>query len=348
MIDLIYAAWFNNKLMNRYIKKLLPNLQQVGLPIRLVNNTRYLNFDNYPNIAPYSLTKNIYEELSCIDKTNLYHWKEIGVVNGRNGDILIGHPSFIDNNNGIWERSVLYGKHKVKIAMFPMSHRMVEHCWYIEPYLERIDKIFGIMGPYWYDTWDKCALAHWKPKIIPFDMAIDPEKFPFVKRSFNAPGKRKFFYIGRNCPQKGTHLLSILFGLVKDIKCISIGSEKIPNIDYRPYAVFTPNYLAKLAEECDFFITMGVSDANPTTILESMSWGFPVCCTPQSGYYNIPDINELDINDMKKNIEVIERLQYTPESELIELTHRARRLVETKYNWSVFREKLRISISEFL
>ena len=99
---------------------------------------------------------------------------------------------------------------------------------------------------------------------------------------------------------------------------------------------FTRPYLERLAEECDFLLAPGVSDANPTVVLEAMAWGFPVACTPQSGYYNMPEILPLSIGDMRQNVEVLDTLQETDERELLARADAARTLVATKYTWERF------------
>jgi len=214
---------------------------------------------------------------------------------------------------------------------------MAEANAFVDPYVPHLDAILGIMGPYWWDTWRQGPFAHWADKLTPVDMAIDVTRFPRVKSSFNPPGRRTFMYLGGEGAQKGTHLLSILFGQARRHRCIWIGGGRpIPNVEHRGFARLTPPYLRRLAEECDVLVTMGVSDANPTTILESMAWGFPVCCTPESGYHRMPELITLSTTDMKHNLAVLDRLQDAPESELRAQADLARRRVETDFGWDRF------------
>jgi glycosyltransferase involved in cell wall biosynthesis len=295
--------------------------------------------DDWPSYSPASVTKHVYETLRANFQTNLYDWQERMLIRGGDNDVLIGHPNPMDSRS-VWNQSCVRGRFGVRIAMFPIHHGLAEINAPIEQYIPQVDAIFGITGEYWYDTWDKSAFAHWKPKIVRLDMAIDTAYFPRVKTRFNRKGKRKFFFIGNAQPGKGVHLLSILFGLARNHQCVWIGGPGgFPNLHIRNgFVLLTPDYMERIAEECDFFITMGVSDANPTTILEAMAWGFPVCCTPQSGYYNLPGISELSTTDMGRNIEVLDQLQETPEEELIARADAARRLVETNYTWDRFND----------
>lgn len=340
-IHFVYAASPGVNTIEKISKRFIYSLQNKGFPISYVYPRDNPNLSKWPERAPFSITYNVFQALKQIDDVLLYDWKERGVIKGGKSDILIGHPSLMDGADRIWDRSCRESDFGLKIAMLPLSHRMIEYCWGLEPFVPLVDGIFGIMGQYWYETWNNSAIAHWKKKITPIDMAIDIKNFARVKKSFNPPGNRKFVYIGWSGAQKGTHLLSILFGLAKEHRCIAIGrGPAVPNIEQRSPMTFNEEYIRKLAEECDFFITMGVSDANPTTILEAMAWGFPVCCTPQSGYYNMPEINQMSIDDMEHNLSVLNRLQYAPEEELLAQSDKARFLASEKYTWKRFTKKI--------
>jgi glycosyltransferase involved in cell wall biosynthesis len=63
-----------------------------------------------------------------------------------------------------------------------------------------------------------------------------------------------------------------------------------------------------------------------------MCWGFPVACTRESGYTE-EDFYYLDPEDDQANIEQINRIQALPENELIEISRKNRKIVETNYNW---------------
>jgi glycosyltransferase involved in cell wall biosynthesis len=319
-------------------KKVAQLSQTCGFDSRWIMKRTDLDTSNWPHYSPASITKNVYETLRSDFDTVLYDYQERGVIQGGKEDILIGHPDPGDRRS-IWNQSCERGEFAARIAMLPIHHGLAEINAGVDRYVPDVDAIWGIMGPYWYDTWDKSVFAHWKSKITRLDMAIDVRQFPRVKKRFNPPGKRKFLYIGSSLPCKGVHLLSILFGLAKRHRCVWLGgrAEEFPNLEKRTgFYSLDADFVTRLAAEVDFFITMGVSDANPTTILEAMAWGLPVCCTPQSGYYNMPEIEQLSTTDMQHNIAVLDRLQQSPEEELVERADAARRLVETTYTWERF------------
>jgi glycosyltransferase involved in cell wall biosynthesis len=91
-----------------------------------------------------------------------------------------------------------------------------------------------------------------------------------------------------------------------------------------------------MAERFDFFITTGIADPNPTTILESMAWGFPVICTPQSGYYETAYLRNVHHEDMGRSVATLRELQFAPEEDLRQMADEARKAAETDYNWEKF------------
>jgi glycosyltransferase involved in cell wall biosynthesis len=204
--------------------------------------------------------------------------------------------------------------------------------------LERADILFAIMGEYWWDQWPSCAFADWIPKMVRLDMAVDIAHFPRVKARFNPPGKRGYLYIGRNDPMKGTDFLSELLLRLGSFRCGWIGSgSNIPGIPRisMPRAL-TPEFMRRVAEDFDFFITTGIADPNPTTILESMAWGFPVVCTPQSGYYECSYRKNIYHDDFNRSVEVLRALQFADKSDLHKMSNDARNVVENEYTWKRF------------
>jgi glycosyltransferase involved in cell wall biosynthesis len=93
--------------------------------------------------------------------------------------------------------------------------------------------------------------------------------------------------------------------------------------------------MQSLAVEYDFFINTSTFDAQATTILEAMSWGFVVACTPETGYTE-EGIFQLSTTDVKRNVAVMERLQKAEEEELIGIADQYRVLLAEKFTWSRF------------
>ena len=91
-----------------------------------------------------------------------------------------------------------------------------------------------------------------------------------------------------------------------------------------------------MARDYDFFINMSRADAQVTTVLEAMSWGFPVACTPQSGYGREENLFSLSLDDPGQNRGVIERLQQMESRELERISLANRQHVESHYSWARF------------
>jgi glycosyltransferase involved in cell wall biosynthesis len=176
------------------------------------------------------------------------------------------------------------------------------------------------------------------PKMVRLDMALDTRYFPLVKSRFNPPGKRGYLYIGRNDPMKGTGFLSKLLLRLGNFRCGWIGSgSNIPGIPRisMPQPL-TPEFMQRIAEDFDFFITTGIADPNPTTILESMAWGLPVICTPQSGYYETTYRLNIFHDDFDRSLEVLRQVQFADEDYLKNMTEQARNVVVQQYTWDCF------------
>jgi len=207
----------------------------------------------------------------------------------------------------------------------------------VDKLMPTADVLFGIMGEYWWDRWDASPFAHWKRKMVRLDMAVDVMRYPRVKRRFNPPGKRGFLYIGENDPRKGTGFLSELMTRA-DGRCGWIGAGKeIPHVPRLSGArPLDPVFMSRVTEDFDFFVSPSRADPNPTTILESMAWGFPVVSTPESGYYATNYRSHIFRDDLEASLSVLAELQWASEEDLINRANVARRVVEESYTWERF------------
>lgn len=88
--------------------------------------------------------------------------------------------------------------------------------------------------------------------------------------------------------------------------------------------------------ECDFMITMGAFDANPTTLLEAMAWGLIPVAPEGSGYYESQGVINISPDDLDAACEVIQRLQDAPEAELLALQARNRQRILDYYQFDRF------------
>lgn len=310
-------------------------------------------FAKWPIRSPYENTKNIYHALSEIFLTKVYHCTETVRIKLNNNDIFLGHPYFpyTGHESGVTEKAVQsIKKPKVLALITPLhcntsinsGHLDVQYLEHVNGLIDRVDVLFGIMGEYWWNEWDESPYAHWKTKMIRLDMAVDVKNYPTVKAEFNEPGKRAFLYIGNNTPNKGIPFLEKLAGNLghENFGWIGSGPEIANVVRIDKSAVLTPDYMKNIARQYDFLISPSVADANPTTILEAMAWGFPVVCTPQSGYYESDYRFNIHADLLDYSIDVLNKLQWLPNQDLHNIAHQARTVVENDYNWSKFTDTI--------
>ncbi len=292
-----------------------------------------------PLSAPGSITMRLSSYLRRRHPIRFYGLEETGAIDWEANDIILGHPH-PDPGTMIQRAFSSSVRCKHKALIFPIHHALPEINTFAFPLLEQADQVFGIMGPYWKDTLDQSCFAPWKHKITSLDMAVDGIEYPYLKKQFNPPGQRGYFYIGSSSdrPEKGCEILEKTMAKLSGFPNGWIGGGRDLSSMNRiaTYASLTPSFVASLANQFDFFINTSISDANPTTILEAMAWGFPVACTPGSGYHNVPAITTLSSTDIEHNANILLDLQFAPEERLQAISQEGRRLIETHYSWDRF------------
>jgi glycosyltransferase involved in cell wall biosynthesis len=328
-------------------------VQLMGLKVSAIGRRDNFDFKTWPKSSPFSVTENLFPRLASRAETLMYHHNEHYRINFSPEDVFIGHPRF---PYARWPEGVteLSSKNRTRPGVFSLisplhcntdvkaKHINRDYLDSIDSIMPRVDIFFSIMGKYWWDRWESSPYSHWRAKMRRLDMAVDVEYYPMVKKRFNPPGKRKFLYIGRNYELKNTGFLSKLMVRAGKDMCGWIGRGKdLPGIHrISEYEALTPAFMEKIAEQYDFFITAGIADANPTTILESMAWGFPVICTPQSGYYETEYLSNIFADDIERSLEVLTSYQQKNEEELMRMAAQARAVVVNEHNWDVFSEKV--------
>jgi len=282
--------------------------------------------------------------------TKLYHLTERVRCRFDAEDVFIGHPFFphADGGYGVTEMAVHAAVRPRMLALISPLHcnLSVKNPHINEDYLRALDllmpntdRLFAIMGEYWWNEWDASPFSHWKDKMVRLDMAVDSAKYPFIKEAFNKPGRRGYLYIGSSSdPRKGIGYLSELMSRLKGFPRAWIGDgPEIPHMKRistgRP---LDPAFMREVAREYDIFVSPSIADPNPTTILESMAWGFSAVCTPQSGYYETDYLTNIPADDADAGVKVLLQLQEEDESRLAERARMGREAVESRYSWGIF------------
>ena len=291
--------------------------------------------------APASITTNLFNFLSSKTDVKYYHWDSHADLKVLPYDIVIGHPHY--NTETIIQKFFRSNQQcKAKCTIHPFHHNRVHDNMPFDHLTRAADAYFAICGPYWYDTMHDTLFEHWKEKTVRLDMAVNSEHFPYLKKSFNPIGQRKLLYMGSNMPQKNLGFLTEMMRRMPDVQLVWYGGDsndalaRLPNVTTHGRTCFNAAMAQRIVAECDIFVNTSISDANPTTLLESTAWGLVAACTKESGYYNDPMFDELELGDIDKSISVVRNLLLTPEDVLLERSRRSREVIEKKYNWDNF------------
>ena len=290
--------------------------------------------------SPHCITRNLYNFLKSKTEVKYYQWDHKGVVDVKPDDIFIGHPHY--DTATITQRTIREKKCKLMCTIHPLHTAIPQHNMPFDELAQKADKIFSICGPYWYDTIDQTPFRHWKPKITRLDMAVDKNHFPYLRERFNPIGSRKLVYIGSDMPMKNLECLTNILKHMPDVQLNWYGGNgenplaKLPNVNVTGWIRLDPPTAKKIVDACDIFVNVSNSDANPTTLLESMAWGIITSCTKQSGYWNDPLFTEVFTDDVGASVQNIRKLLLTPDEELMARAAAGREAIETKYTWDRF------------
>ena len=201
-----------------------------------------------------------------------------------------------------------------------------------------VDAYLAITGSYWFDSIDRSLFSHWLPRMTQLDMAINPADYPPVKTGFNPAGGRSFVYVGHSGWQKNTAYLTELAGLMPKARFDWIGSghESIPGLCSLGPMDFSMRSARQIVSHHDFLITVGLFDANPTTVLEAMGWGLIPICTEQSGYYRNQGIVNIPADDAAGAAAILEGLNHADEAVLEGLQQFNRDQIASHFSWDRF------------
>ncbi len=292
-----------------------------------------------PLRAPLSIAYHVAKHLSATYRVQLYDLRERVDIQPQEGDILLAHP-WPDPQSLVW-RALKDRRFSKRYIISPYNHDQAQIAWEY-PAIEQCDKFFAVCGQFWIDTFDSSPFSSFRDKVVRLNMGIDTSDYPHVKKTFNPPGKRKFFYIGRTGNEKGIDLLERLgvdaSGFQGGYICQGGGIKGWHKIS--DPTDLTPKLMSAIAREYDVFINMSRADAQVTTVLEAISWGFPVACTRESGYSEESDIFSLDLEDWEKNLRTIGKIQQMESRDLEEISRRNRTHIVSNYSWDSFTSAL--------
>ena len=287
-----------------------------------------------PNVIGYRLI----EALSKIDDVVAYEWDSFSVISPSPGDVLIGHVHPVPGT--IMRRSLRRSGWHRKIILQPYNEDL-NQVGYLDPVVDYCDSFLAITGSYWFERISQSPFKRWAPKMVHVDLAVDQNHYKKIKFKFSDPGKRKFVYIGHDLHYKNLNYLQSLAKAFPQFEFhwIGAGSKREPLIQHGKVD-FSTGRGRGFIDNFDFMITVGSADANPTTILEAISWGLIPVCTPTSGYVNNPGVINIPLNDLPRASKILANLNTCDDSILKSIQNQGYQQLIEHFNWERFERQI--------
>lgn len=284
--------------------------------------------------APWSMGNALYNYLSKKHEVKIYQWTSYEKITPNKGDILIGHTH--PNPMTCFRRSLNDKNWKKKIILQPFNSDKLQAS-YIFKIINEVDSFIAITGDYWFKYIDKTIFKKWKKKMHRVDMAIDTNHYPPLKKKINKLKERKFLYIGNdykfNNYSKNTNFFQNIISSYPKGNFGSMGNKRFVGATNYGWADFKKKKFQKIISTYDFLIMTSNHDANPTTILEAMSWGLIPVVTKECGYFKHKGIINIPLDNLKKTIDILDKLQNISEKKLLTISRYNQNNVKIKYSW---------------
>ena len=286
--------------------------------------------------TPDAIGRNLKLSIEKFYEVKTYNYDQLKTIHPGNADVLIGH--WHPNPFTVFRMSAHKKGWKRVLALAPFCPDPTGwHNAFGNKIIEKCDRYLAITGNAWMKCLKDSPFQHWEPKIVHVDLAVDRADFPFIKKNFNPAGKRRFLYIGHTAWYKNISFLEKLAEEIPEIDFAWMGGTKsLKNINTLGIFDFSKQEAKNLIKKYDFLITVGSSDANPTTILEAMAWGLIPVCSVQSGYEGFSGIRNISIDDMKDAVVTIKNLQSVSEEQLKLWQHENLDCLDNHFNWGRF------------
>lgn len=292
--------------------------------------------------APWTLGNNLYRYfISKNFKVKVYQWTSFEKIHPKKNDILIGHAH--PNPLTCFRRSMKSKKWKSINLLQPYNEDPYQMS-YINNFIRDCDNFFSITGNYWFDRIDKSIFKSWKNKMTQVNMGLDRNHYPKLKFHFNKIKKRKFLYIGNdyefNNYAKNLNYLDQIINSYSHNFFGIVGNKKINKSKFYGWLDFKDKKSFKIIKDYDYYLIVSKNDANPTTILEAMSWGLIPVSTKECGFYKNKGIINLPLNNVKKSIKILKNLQIKPEKKLINYQKINYKKLNEDHNWDKICNKI--------
>ena len=294
----------------------------------------HLVYPHGPGIStPNAIGRQVGQALEARYEVVYHDWDDTGAITPEHGDALVGHPHPAPWT--IFRRSAKRQGWSRVIMLAPFSPGDPRQFGFADRVLGRCDLFLAITGPYWMSRAATSDAAHWLPKTVHVDLAVDRNDFPVVKHGFAPAGQRSFVYIGNTAWYKNPDYLEEIATLLPSTQFgwIGRGDRPIRGFDALGVQDFSTEAGRELVGRFDFLVTVGSADANPTTIVEAMAWGLIPVCTRESGYSGIASIPNVPLADADRASEILRHLDRLSDDELQEMQAANWALLDDHFNW---------------
>jgi hypothetical protein len=317
-------------------------------PLHRLGNDAFIPWQR-PIRAPHSISYHILHALRKRGTVRFYSIYEKGPIHLGEDDIFIGQPiprggfSYTgrpesDDPESITSATLrLYtGSGHKKILIMPYANDPMLVGWAKDLAERYANGLILIGGEIWTRNWEDTPFGSIdKRNITRLDMGIDMDDYPLVKKQFNAPGKRRYLYIGHTAWYKNTAELERIARAMPEYEFAHIGNGDIKGWKkISGFAKLTPTYMRELAKQYDIFVSTSSADAQATTILEQMCFGLVVACTHESGY-EYSSLVRLSTFDTSHNVRALLELQCASEAELVRRVSENRKIAAHAHSWKL-------------
>jgi len=285
--------------------------------------------------SPWCIGNELGDRLQRKYRVQFYGWRDRLMIDAQPGDVLIGHPHW--SRSTVFQRALAHRHLARRLILSPYvgDPRQVA---FVDKFIDRCDLYLAITGRYWFDRVDESPMRRWCPKMRHLDLAVNRQHFPRIKGPFNPPGQRRFVYIGHTARNKNVGFLTRLKQACPELPLFWIGQgrDKIDGLTELGFMDFRRQDSQAVLASFDFMITAGKTDANPTTVLESLAWGLIPVCPPQSGYVDCPGIVNLPVDDLDAAVSVVRQLQTCDGSMLTGIRDAGDAVLQQHFHWDRF------------
>lgn len=303
----------------------------------------HLIYPHRPRIsAPDVIGHTLMTQLGRDHSVRAHDFDRMYRIDPEPGDILIGHAHPMPWT--VFRRSARRLGWARRILLEPFNADWGQ-VGFIDDIIDDCDLFLAITGRYWFQHLSG-ATARWKPKMVHVDLGVDRSRFPRLRYDVARKGERKFLYVGNDHPGKNLPYLDVIAGTWRGGSIDWAGRGKpLTHVRSLGFVDFSSEAGQRLVSKYDFLITVGSADANPTTILEAMSWGLTPVCTPTSGYVDEPAIINIPGDDLAGACAVLDMLQQMDEGVILDLRRQAEDRLAVHYNWDRFVGQVRAAIA---